>query len=443
MTIRTTVAVMHSGGLVGLEDFRVGWAAFLTPASSISAITGFRPGPTSPAAVTASGSADANVHIAPFQLFLASNRGSPGGVYTATMDAALSVNVLSTPADSTNPRNDLIIAQQDDELYGDADNLMHIVHIVGTPSGSPVDPTVTGSTDYVLLARVRVDAGAISITTPKIADLRPGQLYTVALGGILPVPNQAVRDALTGVYSGLTIWRIDIKAAEVYDATAVAWGSAVGKPNIQKFTVSGTWTKPTGAKTVVIECVGGGGAGGGAAAAASSQHSMGAGGGGGAYARRTVDASTLTATVTVTIGAGGTGVSAGDGNNGVATTFGAVVGAAAGQGGNHRGSEATSFGAVGGDGGATGSGTPDLVVPGSPGAGCWGDGALCVSGAGGSSMFGGGGVASGSGAANASVAGDTGGLYGGGGGGAQANAGGAAKAGGAGGAGVCIVTTTF
>jgi hypothetical protein len=94
---------------------------------------------------------------------------------------------------------------------------------VGTPAGVPTDPTITGSADHVTLARVRVAANATTITSGNITDLRTtghaksltGGLYAVALGAVLPVASSAQRDALTGNYNGLPVWRSDINAFQV------------------------------------------------------------------------------------------------------------------------------------------------------------------------------------------------------------------------------------
>ena len=78
---------------------------------------------------------------------------------------------------------------------------------------------------------------------------------------------------------------------------------------VEIFSASGTWTKPAGAKQVVIECVSGGGGGGyGGKGAAGTALYGGAGGGAGGYSRVAIDASQLTeASYTVTVGIGGTG----------------------------------------------------------------------------------------------------------------------------------------
>lgn len=229
MAARNSWAVQAAGptGLITVEDARVALGALAAPGSSgIVARSGFRPGAgATPGAVTATGTPDAFVHVAPFQLFYQTTRASVvGGPYMMTLDAIANVNILSTPADPTNPRNDLVIAQQSDTFYGDGVSTWQIRQVVGTPSGSPVDPTVSGSTDYVPLARVRVNANATTITTGNITDLRSsghaksltGGLFTTALGGLLPVANTTERGGLTP-YVGMQIWRVDVGWNEIYD----------------------------------------------------------------------------------------------------------------------------------------------------------------------------------------------------------------------------------
>ena len=150
------------------------------------------------------------------------------------------------------------------------------------------------------------------------------------------------------------------------------WGTIGGGANLQEFTSTGTWTKPSGATFVMVECWGGAGGGGsGRRGAVSTNRLGGSGGGGGAYTQRLFKASDLTSTVTVTIAAGGTGgaaitVDSTDGNNGTNggnTTFGSYLtafGGGAGQGGPNTGPQ--TFGGAGGGalsaGNNTGGGQP-------------------------------------------------------------------------------------
>ena len=75
----------------------------------------------------------------------------------------------------------------------------------------------------------------------------------------------------------------------------------------QIFTASGTWTKPAGVLSVMVEVIGAGGGGGGGDAADSG----GGGGGGGGHSRTLLDVTAI-ATSTITINSAGTGGTAGN-----------------------------------------------------------------------------------------------------------------------------------
>jgi hypothetical protein len=216
-----------------------------------------------------------------------------------------------------------------------------------------------------------------------------------------------------------------------HGGVALATANDVQGANIQAFTASGTWTKPSGYDAtcpVLIRAWGGGGSGSRTATGFPS------GGGGGAYTEVWRQLSELGATETVTIGAGGaaqTTDSAGvDGGN---TTFGSLVTAYGGGGGNGIGgangggggggiaSAGTSAGAggglLGGVSAADAAGTDSLF-----GGGGGGDGATTASHAGGSSVYGGGGGGGGSGDSSTGANGGNS-VYGGGGGGAGSDGG--------------------
>lgn len=203
-----------------VEEVRAAAAANWTPGhgSAVKILAGIRPGPGNPGGVTASGTPDGFVHVAAFQAAIQSNRAANAGVYTFTSDSTVDINVLATPANATNPRNDLVIAHVPDTYYGDANSTPVIRTVVGTPSGSPADPSLASFPDAVTLARVRVNANATTITSGNITDLRPP--HTVAVGGIIPTNTATSRNLLSGLYDGMTIYRRDRDWVEVYDGAA-------------------------------------------------------------------------------------------------------------------------------------------------------------------------------------------------------------------------------
>lgn len=117
-------------------------------------------------------------------------------------------------------------------------------------------------------------------------------------------------------------------------AGVLSFGAAGGGANIQSFPATGTYTKPPGAKFVMVEIwgAGGGGAEGGTVKflppGAGQSAAGGGGGGGGAYTYRMFAAPQIGSTETVTIGAGGAGGSVPTGSAGASggtTNFGTLL----------------------------------------------------------------------------------------------------------------------
>ena len=186
-------------------------------------------------------------------------------------------------------------------------------------------------------------------------------------------------------------------------------------PQLVVFTSSGTWTKDTGLKAVMVEVIGAGG--GGSTRGTSGKITYyGAGGGGGGYSRKVILAASLGSTETVTVGTGGTAAKTGttntDGGTGGTSSFGSHCSATGGGGGQKYDAAApATVASVGGTGG-TGSGG-DINVTGSKAADVnspAGDGAVPAL------AFGSGGAGSRS-TSSAIVNNSNGNLYGGGGGG--------------------------
>ena len=99
--------------------------------------------------------------------------------------------------------------------------------------------------------------------------------------------------ATTGTASSSTFLRGDMAWTAVSDTSGLA--------SMQVFTSSGTWTKPSGIRLVMVEVQGAGGAG----TKGTTNGSRNSGGGGG-YAKKLIDVSSIS-TATVTVGAGGVG----------------------------------------------------------------------------------------------------------------------------------------
>lgn len=216
MAERDSWAVMDgSTRKVDAEDARLAITALMTTgATSVRGRQGLRPGPGNPGLVTASGTPDINVNVEKFQAIVTATRGL--GEYIATLDADKTINVLGdNPAHGTQQRNHLIIALQTDTYYSDGTSKFEVIEVIGVAGAG--DPSLAAYSDYILLARLRITAGASTVTSAMIDDLRPS--WFVALGGLLPVKDNVERDALTA-WDGLHIYRRDRDWHEIRDGGA-------------------------------------------------------------------------------------------------------------------------------------------------------------------------------------------------------------------------------
>lgn len=205
------------GSVVDAQDARLATGTLVQAgAGPLQVRQGIKPATGTPGLVKQTGTASKNVTVEPFQAAIQATRATAGGPYLATLDAQKTLDLLTAnPADATNARRDLIIARQSDTQWSDASTAMLVQQVVGSPSGSPVDPTPAAG-DYITLARVTVPANATTIVSANITDLRP---FAVATGAILPVASQTERDALAK-YIGMCVYRLDTLQVEAWNGTS-------------------------------------------------------------------------------------------------------------------------------------------------------------------------------------------------------------------------------
>jgi hypothetical protein len=172
-------------------------------------------------AVTATGTPDMNVHIAPGAAFIRGTLSAFQGVYQLVNDASYALTMPA--ADGTNPRRILIIAQVRDSNYSGTDDDCRPVAVVGTPAASPVDPSLAAYPNALVLARISQPAGAGNIQAGYITDLRTRAIGRGAvLGSASATASQGSLGAGPTDLTGLSVTvnvcanrRIRVRAAAV------------------------------------------------------------------------------------------------------------------------------------------------------------------------------------------------------------------------------------
>ena len=179
-----------------------------------------------------------------------------------------------------------------------------------------------------------------------IKDLGGVGGFTFASGGITANGNLIVTDIVVdGAISGSSSYLIPNPSGETdkflkNSGGSMQWGeiaTASGVRSMQVWTSNGTWTKPSGVRTIMVTVSGAGGGGSGHCES----------GGAGGTAQRQVDVTNVSS-VSVTVGnpGGGTNYS-GCGGNGGTTSFGSYCSASGGYGANCREQHS---GGIGGNG---------------------------------------------------------------------------------------------
>ena len=175
MTVRTPPTFLQAGSHTA-ENTRLAHMGLFgsSPASFSGGVSAVDPGhgvsrvASTQLQVTQNGTPNMSVNVAAGACFIRGTEAASQGVYHFYCDATVNLSIAA--ADPTNARRDLIVAQVRDAGYSGSDNDARLFVVTGTPSGSPADPAVPANS--LVLARVAVAAGATTITTANITDLR-------------------------------------------------------------------------------------------------------------------------------------------------------------------------------------------------------------------------------------------------------------------------------
>jgi len=141
---------------------------------------------------------------------------SPGwssltGVYQVALTAS---ETKTLTAQGAQPRKDIVCGQvYDDSESASGLRIYRAEYVAGTPSGSPVEPSVP--TGAIKLATIDVPASGGG--SPAVTN---NYSWTSAAGGLLPVRSQAARDAISNPHDGQAVYRTDRDWVEIYDGTA-------------------------------------------------------------------------------------------------------------------------------------------------------------------------------------------------------------------------------
>ena len=109
-----------------------------------------------------------------------------GDDYSRRVALTEAVNVTLDQADTSLPRNDLIVIYVDmavtpvQTVQDNTNGILKVVAVKGAPASSPSDPdsgtiqqTIGAGNPYMTLASIRVNAGASAISAGNITDKRP------------------------------------------------------------------------------------------------------------------------------------------------------------------------------------------------------------------------------------------------------------------------------
>jgi hypothetical protein len=138
-------------------------------------------------AVAANSSPNMTVYVRPGSAAIATGTYPSSYSYLCSIDTALPGEAVTIATANTSPRIDYVVAYIDKSVAGstapantnNANGVLKLASVAGTPAGSPVVPTtaqiqavVGASNPYAILAQIAVAASVTSISNTNITDKR-------------------------------------------------------------------------------------------------------------------------------------------------------------------------------------------------------------------------------------------------------------------------------
>lgn len=162
-----------------------------------------------------------------------------GDDYSRRVALTEAVNVTLDQADTSLPRNDVVVIYVDmaispvQTVQDNTNGILKVVAVKGTPASSPSDPdagtiqqAIGAGNPYMTLASIRVNAGASAISSGNITDKRPASPNLYWTKPTQTAPYSSVITATSGTFSGQkTLATYSIRRSGTY---LVAYQISVG-----------------------------------------------------------------------------------------------------------------------------------------------------------------------------------------------------------------------
>lgn len=201
-----------ASGVTSLGDHRILNGAMMTSEGTLAVRGGALPGSGGLNLSTVSAMV---ARVAPGKVLIPNGVSAALGPYLLVSDA--NVDITFAAGEASVPRVDRIIARAYDNANdGSGSTMGDIYYLKGQASGA----ATALPTNSILLYEMSIPAGASAggggVNFANAVDQR---VYTVAQGGIIPIPSNTAMGAITSPYEGMTIYRTDLDVLYVYDGT--------------------------------------------------------------------------------------------------------------------------------------------------------------------------------------------------------------------------------